>query len=377
MEGISRLLGYGITFFMLGIFLVLPLLLTIGNAFWCFLSFPKGKMRVLRIVAEILTLVLGPIYTALYSMFCNISFDADWWEQLYNQQRHTPLATWAQPTIWALFAVAALGYLVLRLVPLRRMPPLVAVVGIGAMYIGILLAVVWCIQLTGKDFGLAIDDLVLGLYPFNCILLAAERIHVLVVQWRQLEQKEQRVFKNRFLGACNDWLMNSANWPVAGLIAMAPLLGILLLLLMLFGQSPDAAIAAFTQTSDWRLSMQEAPPNLFYDEHYLCTVAAGGHRRLVKPLRRGLRHGHPVIVNRQLCIANAFEQILEEHTPRIHRALRHFYDTYGFPVAKLIRSPFAADVVYILMKPLEWIFLIVIYFCDVKPENRIAVQYLK
>ncbi|WP_343073709.1 DUF6688 family protein [Clostridium sp. YIM B02555] len=28
------------------------------------------------------------------------------------------------------------------------------------------------------------------------------------------------------------------------------------------------------------------------------------------------------------------------------------------------------------MKPLEWLFLIVLYFCDVNPENRIAVQYL-
>ena len=26
----------------------------------------------------------------------------------------------------------------------------------------------------------------------------------------------------------------------------------------------------------------------------------------------GVRHGHPVVVNRQLCIANAFEQVLEE-----------------------------------------------------------------
>lgn len=56
--------------------------------------------------------------------------------------------------------------------------------------------------------------------------------------------------------------------------------------------------------------------------------------------------------------------------------MRHFYDTYGFPVARLIRSRYAADVVYFLMKPLEWFFLIVIYFCDVKPENRIAMQYL-
>ena len=51
-------------------------------------------------------------------------------------------------------------------------------------------------------------------------------------------------------------------------------------------------------------------------------------------------------------------------------------DTYGFPVANLIRTKWAADVVYFIMKPLEWIFLIVIYLCDVSPENRIAVQYL-
>ena len=28
------------------------------------------------------------------------------------------------------------------------------------------------------------------------------------------------------------------------------------------------------------------------------------------------------------------------------------------------------------MKPLEWFFLAVLYAVDVKPENRIAVQYL-
>ena len=28
------------------------------------------------------------------------------------------------------------------------------------------------------------------------------------------------------------------------------------------------------------------------------------------------------------------------------------------------------------MKPLEWIFLIVIYLFDANPENRIAIQYL-
>ena len=96
---------------------------------------------------------------------------------------------------------------------------------------------------------------------------------------------------------------------------------------------------------------------------------------MVKPIRTGMRHGHTVIVNRQLCIANAFEELLQERLPRFHKAVRGFYDRYGYPVAKHIRSPYAADVVWFLMKPLEWLFLLVLYTFDIKPENRIAVQY--
>ena len=147
-------------------------------------------------------------------------------------------------------------------------------------------------------------------------------------------------------------------------------------MLLLFGQRPDSIIRAWTETSDWNLSAQSAPQNIYYDEHYLCTVAAGGHRKLVKPIRMGIRHGHPVIVNRQLCVANAFEELLQECFPSFHRGVRGFYDRFGFPIARWIRSPYIADGIYLLMKPLEWLFLGVLYCYDVNPENRIAVQYL-
>ena len=35
-----------------------------------------------------------------------------------------------------------------------------------------------------------------------------------------------------------------------------------------------------------------------------------------------------------------------------------------------------ADLVYVLMKPLELLFLVTLYLFDQKPENRIAKQYL-
>ena len=60
----------------------------------------------------------------------------------------------------------------------------------------------------------------------------------------------------------------------------------------------------------------------------------------------------------------------------MHRAIRNFYDKHGYPVARHIRTKSAADVVYYIMKPLEWIFLIVLYMTDPHPENRIATQYI-
>ena len=90
----------------------------------------------------------------------------------------------------------------------------------------------------------------------------------------------------------------------------------------------------------------------------------------------GVRHGHSIVVNRQLLVANAFEDLLAERLPGAHRRLRHFYDIYGYPLARQIRSRWTADLVYLLMKPLEYLFVIVLYLFDPAPEDRIAVQYL-
>jgi hypothetical protein len=156
---------------------------------------------------------------------------------------------------------------------------------------------------------------------------------------------------------------------------LLPICGIALAVLALFGPRPDSIITAFTQTSDWTFSKMVSPPPI-YDGHYLCTVAAKGHRGIVKPVRYGTRHGHKIIVNRQLQVANAFEELIAEKTPKLHRYIRNFYDTYGYPISKHIKRKVAADAVYLLMKPLEWLFLAVLYSFDKKPENRISRQYL-
>jgi len=110
--------------------------------------------------------------------------------------------------------------------------------------------------------------------------------------------------------------------------------------------------------------------------HYLCTVALRGSPSLVKPLRVGLRYGQGIVVNRQLCVANAFEQCLMEKSPRFHKAARGLYDRYGYPLSKHIITKGRANAVYLFMKPLEWAFVLFLYAVDKRPENRIASQYI-
>lgn len=353
-----------------GIFFCYPLVLTAIEIFSLFRGIKDPLLLKNGKIFDMIVFVLGMVYTPLYGSLLFIRFDADWTETLVNAEVHTPIFTGAYPTVILIALVAVAGYLVLTYMPIGKLPPLVIVCSIAVMYLGIAECALWIVQIfTDTEYWL------LCLAPFDFIVIAVKTVRNKILEWSP-EMENARTYRYGWLKWCNNFLAKATRWPAAAFVLMFPLLGILICLLVLVGQEPDAVIRAWTQSSDWNLSQRVAPQNIYYDEHYLCTVAAGGHKKVVKPLRLGVRHGHQVIVNRQLCIANAFEQILEEKMPRFHRHLRHFYDTYGFPVAKAIRSPYAADIVYFVMKPLEWFFLIVIYFCDAKPENRIAVQYM-
>lgn len=356
----------------LGAFLVYPMVLTALNLMFLFRKDTAGIRRTER-YTELITIVLGVLYTGLYdSLFSDkssgIQFRSNWYEVLQNRQLHTPIWTEAALTIAVISCVGILGYLLLSLRDSNRLPPLLTVSAISAIYLGIGMCVLWIIQVIGKEW-------LYCLLPANCVLIGAKTIRRAVEEWRGQAENYSREWKNPYLRRFHDMLMDSSRWPVAALILMLPLLGVLIGILTLFGQQPDSVIRAWTETGDWSLSQQVPPPNVMFDEHYLCTVAAQGHPEVVKPLRAGVRHGHRVTVNRQLCIANAFEQVLEERAAWLHGPIRRVYDRYGFPVARLIRTQCAADLVYYMMKPLEWLFLAVLYLVEEKPENRIAVQY--
>lgn len=355
-----------------GGFMIYPWVLTGAEIFLTIYGHRREEVYRGGRIFDVVGIPLGVLYSILYlELFRTVEFGKDWHEVLYNAQTHTPIFTQSLPTIWTLALVGYAGYLTVNFLPLKKVPPLVPVLGMAAMYLGAAESILWGIQVYTPS--LIITDIYLLLFPVNCIIVTARTVRHKVWEWEQTPYEIQG--GNSLIQTCNRLLMRSKRWPFAAFLLMWPLLGILIVLLLLVGQRPDAVIKAFTETADWNLSQRVAPQNVYYDEHYLCTVAAGGHKSIVKPLRLGVRHGHEVIVNRQLCVANAFEQILEEKTPKLHRVIRHVYDTYGFPVAKLIHSQYTADFVYFLMKPLEWFFLIVLYLTDTNPENRIALQY--
>ncbi len=179
------------------------------------------------------------------------------------------------------------------------------------------------------------------------------------------------------------WKLLHATWwvkyPV--LLGLAfPFMLVLAVVLFLFGHQPDAFILAFTDTYKHGLSeLDHLCENVTCGGHYLCSVAANGHPVVVQPTRLGVRGGRRIICNRQLLVSNAFEELIEERAPKFHKVIRRHYNKVGDLVHRyyaVFNNKLVSDVVFVIMKPAEWFFVVMLYLFDTKPENRIAQQYL-
>ena len=361
----------GILWLIAGILcLIVPIILTIFN----FINLFKEK-KIKENLIDILTFVLGIILTGV--LYFGIDFK-DYNEALHlggmETEFHAPIASWSMPTIIGIVILGVVSYSLIRIKKLD-LPPIVIVVCMSGILICSIFMITFIIQLS-KNLGDIVDGIAyLMLFPINYILCSI-RAEIEVMKYYKEKNIQQKEYKNKFLNKCNKLLNDIDTWPILSVILVIPLVIILIGILVLFGQRPDEAIKAFLETSDWTLSKKISPPSVTYDGHYLCTVSLKGHEKLVKPTRMGIRHGEKIVVNRQLCIANAFEDLIQEKTPRFHHFVRYIYDKYGFPLSEHINTAWQADITYILMKPLEWIFLLVLYLFDKKPENRIATQYI-
>jgi hypothetical protein len=191
----------------------------------------------------------------------------------------------------------------------------------------------------------------------------------------EINESLEKTYSNKILQNLNTFLATKSRSPLWIFLLMFPVFFMITLVLILFGQDSNSIIKIFTDTTTWRFSQQVHPPIIDHRGHYLCTVAASGHPKIVRPLRFGKRNGNQIIVNRQLLIANAFEEMIQDLSPILHLKIRTIYDQYGYNLSKKINTPLSSSITYILMKPLEWIFLISLYLLCSKPEDKITRQY--
>jgi hypothetical protein len=88
---------------------------------------------------------------------------------------------------------------------------------------------------------------------------------------------------------------------------------------------------------------------------YVVSAAAYGHPRVVGSEVRTVSSGVAIPVNNQLRTLKAAELTLRVFTPSGHRIVRGLYDRLGPLAARRLTNPYLADLVYVGLKPAEWV----------------------
>jgi hypothetical protein len=255
----------------------------------------------------------------------------------------------------------------------RLAPPLLELLINCFLIIGLILSVFVALHLQDEEY-----LWMLGIPAVFCFYLSRliQNHRQLITELTEMDWKSMHPVNQACLALLNANVF--LKFPLL-LILTLPVLILLSLLLYVFGQRPDSVIRAFTETYRGRFSQWDYQcENVACGGHYLCSVAANGHTRVVKPVRIGKRHGHYIICNRQLLVSNAFEELIQEKCPVLHRLIRKQYDKVGDMIHRnysIYSKKWVSDIVYIIMKPAEWAFVLVLYLADRKPEQRIARQY--
>lgn len=275
------------------------------------------------------------------------------------------------PTTYTLWILFTLAHFTSKYYKQKLSPGMILLVS-SMLLMGIIFCACICIHFSSMG-AMALFPFFnfLFLSPLFCLLYQFVEINKLHIYLRQaLQSKNQNECShiNAFYRLLEKYHLGFSIY------VLALLLIVIQACLYLAGQKADSIIRQFTDSCGFLLSYQQSCS--CGGDHYLCSIAANGNKKLVKPLRMGIRKNEKILVNRQLLIANAFEHWLEENTPGLHKRIRKMYDGMGISVNKWSKRKQFANVLYIFMKPLEWFFLGWLYLFDCQPENRIAKQYL-
>jgi hypothetical protein len=103
----------------------------------------------------------------------------------------------------------------------------------------------------------------------------------------------------------------------------------------------------------------ESLPDSLPSDCFIVTAASNGHSRIVKSFTCSAT-GH--ITNTQLITFKRFEYFWKDTFPRSYSTFRIVYNYIGPKIASCIKSKILADIMYIILKPIEIICQIIICF---------------
>ncbi|PEL40317.1 DUF6688 domain-containing protein [Bacillus toyonensis] len=347
------------------------------RVFW---DFAKGKSVKIKAIDVYASMIIYCLF--MLGFFLN-GMAAGAGERLLIFERtgvkNNGYASLANEYVVSVIVLVTLGMISFWIVSLTYgdLPPLVYVVCGTLMILNIIFAVAYLTHTAFSSYGEEYSVFLLQTSFLSLFFIYIASLKDSLNHFLDSQNEKEIKYNNKCMlflfRICNNYQKMPKLWA----ISLFPFLIIIQLFLVLFGQRPDSLIRVFLETSSFNYSNIPAPKTEIVpgDGHYLCTVSAKGHKKWVKPVRAGIRAGARIPVNRQLLIANAFENILEQYVPNFHKAIRNFYDKYGYPISRHVNSKWSADIIYLIMKPLEWLFLVVLYTVDKKPENRIHIQY--
>ena len=388
MDTISVLFGslfsYSFLLIVFALTVIIPLILGVRNWYFTF-RYPKmseeeraaHKYYMVSVRKNDLAIViLGAVCSLIWIAMCPVSLEFspahDYYEPCYVGQYHLYLHSKYDVTVWITLLLGFIGLIIIAASNAEKVPPIPQALSFAFALLGETVFLFLLIQLAKNNSILIIPPMY---YLINAAFVTARNTKRYITEHLRYKQEHDTQYIHGSAQHVEKALSTVASLTELHFLMLLPAAVILIAIFIIIGQGPDGIIKAFTMTADWTFSTQIPPPPIDYEGHYLCTVAAGGHKKVVKPVRYGKRRGDTIVVNRQLLASNAFEDIIMERTPKFHKAIRGFYDKHGYPISRHITTQTRADIVYIIMKPLAWLFILFLYSFDSHPENRIAVQY--
>ena len=208
---------------LMGAVLVFPVVLTISEGI-CLISEAWERPVKGAWLFDQHVFWLGGFYELCYLGLIMDVTSADWQTQLSNSNKHTPIYSGSMVTFIVLLLLAFIGYEILQSIPLRKLPPLVTVLSISAMYLGLLELILFTVQIFKPTILL---DGYLLLFPLCCVLLVVRLLLKKIREWNALMQNAEaehfgtgKIYQNPMLRWCDNILRKAAWWPVLGLVLM-------------------------------------------------------------------------------------------------------------------------------------------------------------